>query len=337
MAKITISFLFIFLGISNVLISQDPVYSQFTAVPLHLNSAFTGLSPATKIGIIYRYEWPVWPDAYRSFSANFEQPFPEFNSGIGLSITSDDSGGGIFRMQQGMVTYSYEVNLNSESRMRLGLEAGWLQHGIRWNKLVFGNQIDPLTGPFSSGGEDLPDETTKTALDLGAGILFSSPKFYAGLSIKHLNRPQLSFLPYNQNLEEGWPARYTFQAGTEISLFSNNITKGRAFLSPNIMLIKQGPFTTVNGGAFWGLDNIFSGIWYRHTFENPDAVVFLTGYKIGGLSLGYSFDFVVSGLNRAKTGESHELGIVLNFADANGLQKKKAASDLNNCLKLFSF
>lgn len=337
MSKLTISFLFLFLWISKDLNAQDPVYSQFTAVPLHLNPAFTGLSPTTKIGFIYRYEWPVWPDAYRSFSVNFEQPIPDLNSGIGISMTSDESGGGIFRMQQGMITYSYEVYLNRESRMRLGLEAGWIQHGIRWNKLVFGNQIDPLTGPFSSGVEDLPDETAKTALDIGAGVLYSSPKFYAGLSIKHLNRPELSFLPFNQNLQDGWPARYTFQVGTEISLPSNNITKGRAFLSPNLMWIQQGSFTTVNGGAFWGLGNIYSGFWYRHTVQNSDAVVILTGYKMGSVTVGYSFDYVVSGLNRARTGGSHEIGIILNFADGVGYQKKKAALDLNNCLKLFSF
>jgi type IX secretion system PorP/SprF family membrane protein len=337
MSKITISFLFLFFGAINGLIAQDPVYSQFTAAPLHLNPAFAGLTPATKIGFIYRYEWPLWPDAYRSFSVNFEQPFPELNSGIGLSLTSDESGGGLFKMQQGLLVYSYEVNLNNESRIRLGLEAGFIQHGIQWSKLIFGNQIDPLTGPFASGVQDLPDQTAKTAMDLGAGILFSSPKFYAGLSIKHLNRPELSFLPFNPLLREGWPARYTFQAGTQISLPSNNISKGRAFLSPNVMLIRQGSFTTVNGGTFWGLGNIFSGIWYRHTIQNPDAVVFLTGYKVGALSIGYSFDLVVSGLNRARTAGSHEIGIIFNFADADGFQKKKAASDLNNCLKLFSF
>jgi hypothetical protein len=54
------------------------------------------------------------------------------------------------------------------------------------------------------------------------------------------------------------------------------------------------------------------GGWFRHNFQNPDAVVALVGLTYNNLRVGYSYDFTVSQVG-SKAGGAHEISFAWDF------------------------
>ena len=135
--------------------------------------------------------WPLWPKAYNTYSVSFDRYFEDYNSGFGLFLLADNAGDGILKTIRGSAVYSYKMYINSELQMKFGVEASFTQTRLDWDQLVFFDQLDP--GSTTPGGSLLPTEEVrpndlnKNYIDFSTGILLFSPKYYAGISLKHLN------------------------------------------------------------------------------------------------------------------------------------------------------
>lgn len=327
-------FFICFLGCVIVGKAQDPVFSQFYAAPLQLNPAFTGNTNAPHVAINYRNQWPSWPEAYVTYAASYDQFFESVNAGFGLSILSDAAAEGLLKNNKVAGYFSYKLQVADDFILKFGTEVAAVQTRLDWDRLVFLDQIDERTGPISPGGtpfpteEVRPDNTTNTYLDISAGLLAYTSSFYGGISIKHLNTPNESFLEVNNNLNNGLPLRLTLHAGGHITLREGGRKRGEIFVSPNLMFVKQSDLGQINGGAYVGMGPIFGGLWYRHTFGNPDAAIFLVGVEQGVFKIGYSYDYTLSSLGLGRSGGSHEVSLIMNFE---GPYKP----DYNDCLKIF--
>ena len=314
--------------------AQDPVFSQFYAAPLQLNPAFAGNTNAPHIAINYRNQWPAWPEAYVTYAASYDQFFESVNSGFGLMLLSDDAGAGLLKTNKIAGYFSYRVQVNDEFYLKLGTEVAAVQSRLDWDRLVFLDQIDERTGPISPGGtpfpteERRPDNTTNTYLDISAGLLAYTPSLYGGISIKHLNTPNESFLEVNNNLNNGLPLRLTLHGGGQITLRQGTRRQGATFITPNIMYVKQSDLNQINAGAYLGMGSLFGGVWFRHTFGNADAAIFLLGVEQGAFKIGYSYDYTLSSLGIGRSGGSHEVSLIINLE---GPYKQ----DYNDCLKIF--
>jgi type IX secretion system PorP/SprF family membrane protein len=319
------------------LLAQDPVFSQFFAAPLQLNPAFAGAAFAPRLNTNYRNQLPGWPNAYASFAAAYEQWLPGMNSGLGLMVTGDNAGNGIYRGTTISGTYSYQVQVADRLFFRLGAEAGIIQKRINWNRLVFGDQLDAATGATgqNQSGESIPLQLTQSALDASAGLLIFSSKFHAGISLRHLNSPDIQFLGVNPNLYTGIPMRMTIHGGLDFKILTYNKNAPASFLSPNMMYVSQGGFHQINAGFYTGLSHFFGGAWFRHTIGNADAAILLGGVRYGVTRIGYSYDFTVSSLANAGGGGSHEISFGINLGDSRDLNQKRSKADLNNCFKMF--
>ncbi|GJM34311.1 MAG: hypothetical protein DHS20C18_33120 [Saprospiraceae bacterium] len=324
--------------------AQDPVFSQFYAAPLHLNPAFAGVTYAPRITLNYRNQYPAWPNAYATYSAAYEQSVEQLNSGFGLVLMTDAAGDKVYKSTRISAIYGYQVRVNDVFGIKFGVEAGIIQTTVDWDRLTFGDQLDPITGPVDPGGnpqlsdEQRPESLNKNMFDVSAGLLVYSEQFYAGLSVKHLNTPDEDLLKVNENLSAGIPIRFTLHTGMEFVLERGNNRNSASFISPNIMFIKQGDFGQINGGAYAGAGKIFGGLWYRHTFSNPDAVIALVGFKEGIFRIGYSYDLTLSKLSSAPggTGGTHEISLSINFEDGQNFKRRRNASRYNDCFKMFN-
>ncbi len=321
--------------------AQDPVFSQFYAAPLQVNPAFAGISFAPRITVNYRNQWPGLNNAYVTYAATYEQSLEQLNSGIGLIVMTDNAGDGIYKVNRFSAIYGYQLKFSDGLHIKFGVQAGLIQNTVDWNKLVFGDQIDPITGPTGGGNPILsqeapPENLNKSSLDISTGLLVYGQNFYGGVAIKHLNSPDESLLGINENLNVGVPLRLTAHAGAEFTLERGNNRRAASFISPNVMFNKQGEFWQVNAGAYAGLDQIYLGLWYRHANSNPDAAIGLIGYRKGVLRIGYSYDFTISQLADASPGGTHEISLTLNLADSRQLQRARRASRYNNCFKMFN-
>lgn len=331
----------IFFGLLVSLNAQDPVFSQYYAAPLQMNPAFAGNTFAPRIALNYRNQWPGLGSPYVTYAASYEQLFEPLNSGIGISVLSDDAGNGIYQNTNFGLSYSYRLNISNDFFAKFGTEIGGTQTNLNWDKLIFADQIDRVSGATSSGGvptlsnEERPDDLSKIYLDLGAGFLFYSPKFYAGISAKHLNTPNESFINFNENLENGLPIRWSLHGGLQIQVQEGNRLQWPVFVAPSVNLVKQGDFGQVAIGSYVGFGMFFAGAWYRHAFSNPDAAIISAGAQMGIYKLGYSIDLTVSDLAMEGTGGSHEVSFIINFENSESLKRKRRTSQHNDCFRLF--
>ncbi len=312
--------------------AQDPVYSQFYNAPLQLNPAFTGAAYGSFVAVNYRNQWPDLK-AYETYSVSFDHYFPKLNSGFGLVALSDDSGDGTLKTTRFGGLYSYELKFGKDIQMKIGAEANIVQLRLDWDRLVFLDQLDRRYGATTPGGSTIPSQEIRPTnlsrryIDISTGLLLYNPQFYVGLSLKHLNTPDQSFIDDNI-AEDNLNIRMSLHGGYQIPLDYNK-RKVSSFITPNVLLVRQGDFSQINVGAYVGLESFFFGAWYRHAGSNADALIASTGVKFGKFKLGYSYDYTVSELSNG-TGGSHEFGLTMHLDDV-----YPKASKYNDCLSLF--
>ncbi len=329
MKKITLLFILLYMVFAAD--AQDAIFTQFYASPLQINPAFTGSTVAPRVALNYRDQWHNVPRAYSTYSVSYDQFIDAFNSGIGVTIMGDQAGDGVYQRNVANVTYAYRLQTRSDLTMKLGVDLGIGQTNIDWGRLVFLDMIDPINGSISGAAtqEVPPQAFNKSFLDFGAGFVAYTKSFYAGLALKHLNTPNISILDKNPTINTGLPIRYTFHAGYEMVYRQNRKNKPTAYLTPNILIAKQGPFGMVNLGVQGGINGLFGGIGFRHAFRNSDAILVNFGMQKGIFKMGYSHDITVNGL--PSTFGSHEVSLLLNFDELIDHSKPK----YNDCFRFF--
>jgi type IX secretion system PorP/SprF family membrane protein len=252
---------------------------------------------------------------------------------------SDDAGGGLIKTTSAVATYAYRIEVNNGLALKLGINAGFIQSKVDWNRLIFLDQLNPVTGAVDPAGnpnptnEIRPDQLSKTLFDVGAGLLAYSSTFYGGISIQHLTTPNEGYIQANTGLQQGLPLRLSLHGGAQFIVKEGNKRHAAAFISPNILFIKQGDQGQVNLGAYYSTGPVFAGGWYRHAFSNPDAVIGTVGFQYDVLKIGYSYDFTVSSL--AASGGAHEISLVLNLENSEKLKNRRYAERYNDCFKIF--
>ncbi|MEM9931817.1 MAG: PorP/SprF family type IX secretion system membrane protein, partial [Bacteroidota bacterium] len=172
--------------------AQDPVFSQFYAAPLRLNPAFAGIGTAPRIVANYRAQHTSYPSAYTTMAASYDQPIEGTPSAFGIRMMNDVQLDGAYKNTEFAVVYSYDVMIDRETHVRLGLAAGILSTALDYNSLVFGDVLDPVNGNTGAITAEQIAGVTKTSADFGAGVLFSARNFFGGVSFDHLNRPDES-------------------------------------------------------------------------------------------------------------------------------------------------
>lgn len=320
----------------NSVIAQDPIFSQYYNAPLQINPAFAGNTFAPTIHINSRIEWPSIEFAYKTHSLSVDRFFHDYNFGAGVLVTMDDSGNGIYKRFRLEGISSYRLKIDNQKFIKMGLGIAYGQNSLDWNKLVFGDMIDPVNGYQLPDGTSLPtdeirpDNLTINYVDLSAGILFYSKELFFGIGIKHANTPVNYYFDKENNVNRGLPVRFTAQIGGEVEISSNNIYNKR-FYSPNILFVNQSGINQLVFNNYIDLGSIFAGVGYRYNFVNSDAVLFSVGVSKQLLKISYSFDYTISQLSIG-SGGSHELGISVNFDKSTLFEAPYRYSD---CFNMF--
>jgi type IX secretion system PorP/SprF family membrane protein len=191
----------IFLFFTQVVKSQDPIYSQYYNAHLQLNSALAGNTNGPLFQLNYRNQWPLLDKIYTTYSVSYDQFVRRLNSGVGVQLLTDNAGDGTLRTTGLTGYYSYKLRVKKKSFIKGGMEIGYSHLGLDWSKLIFGDAIDPGSGHISPGGTPFPskeqnlENTSKNlAKHRGLALSFFNPEYYVGVSLKNLNTPDISFL-----------------------------------------------------------------------------------------------------------------------------------------------
>ncbi len=131
---------------------QDPQFTQFYANPLYLNPAFAGTARCPRVVLNYRNQWPALSGTFVTTSASYDQDVRGIMGGLGLLVTNDQAGKGTLTTTTASGIYSYTQAINRKFSIKVGFQATYFQKSLDWNKLTFGDMIDPQPGLH------LPDE-----------------------------------------------------------------------------------------------------------------------------------------------------------------------------------
>jgi type IX secretion system PorP/SprF family membrane protein len=285
-----------------LLLAQDPQFSQFYANPIYLNPAFAGAQRCPRVNLNYRNQWPALSGNFITYTASYDQHVDPIG-GLGLIVLNDKAGESTLTTTSVSGIYSYQLNVTREFSIRAGFQATYFQKKVDWDKLTFGDMIDPRYGFVYQTQEIRPNEN-RSFWDFSAGLLAYSNRFYGGISAHHLTEPQEFYIKEAPGSE--LPMKITAHAGAIIPLGGSR--DNSVYISPNVLYQQQRDFKQFNVGFYAAKAPLVGGIWYR----GQDSFIALVGLQQGIFKFGYSYDVTVSKLYNASAG-SHELSLGLLF------------------------
>ena len=305
MTKMRILLFFILIPI--LTFGRDPQFSQFYANPLYLSPSFSGLSDGNRVNLNWRNQWPEIQGKFITYSFSYDRDFPLFNSGLGILITRDQAGSGNLATTGAELQYSYEIFLQDIS-FRPALSFSYYQRSIDFWKLVFNDQLRP--GGNHPISIEVPPFDRIGWIDASTSLLTYSEKFWAGVTLHHLFRPNVSLYEWSDEGMSPLPIQYSFYGGLKFVKPGHLLRPLAESIQVAMHWKKQGDFQQLDIGMYWYKNPIVLGAWYRGIpgKRRSDAIVFLAGWKMEGISIGYSYDFTVSRLIGSTSG-SHEISL----------------------------
>ncbi|HPE85767.1 MAG: type IX secretion system membrane protein PorP/SprF [Bacteroidia bacterium] len=290
--------------------AQDASFSQFYASPMFLNPALTGSTWCGRLTLNYRNQWPSISGNFVNYNAAFDQSLDRINSGYGMMFNSDNMGDGAMKTSTISGLYSYHLQVAREVYLSAGFQATYIQTKLDWNKLVFGDMIDPVSGTIGSNTLETPPANLSLGyVDFSAGAFLSfKGKFYGGFAAHHLTTPDNGFYNLTDNQLQ---MKLTVHGGANF-IVGENAHNEPMVVSPNFLFQQQGEFHQLNMGCYVDYYPFVVGAWMRHNFENFDAAIVLVGFKHNNWKVGYSFDITMSDLSMA-SGGAHEISFAWEF------------------------
>jgi type IX secretion system PorP/SprF family membrane protein len=300
--------------------AQDPQFSQFFAAPILLNPAFTGnmefdckqKSGQVKAMLNSRNQWGNFrTDAFAADYFNKKKQI-----GLGVVFQSHRISGTRFMSNEVGIAGSYRLTVNDDWNFNSGLQLSLGSRSVGFNNLRFTDQFseDGYNGNITKDNE----QNTPVIFypDISTGGVIYNRTTWAGLSLHHLNRPNVSNL---QNIHR-LPVRISLHGGHTFWLNKSRLYssyKKEISVKPTVQIRNRGPFFMMDVGSYYTFEPIVVGLWYRgvplgkggaDNKPNQDAVVFMIGYKSNGIRFGYSYDLSMhrSGMYN---GGSHEISL----------------------------
>lgn len=264
---------------------QVPHYAQYMFNTQVLNPAFVGLKSDLNATLLSRGQWISVDGAPRTttFSLN-----TRLNSGFGLGgiVISDQIG--LLENTNVSLNVSYTIPTSQVGRLALGIKGGL---GFYNNDLASGITVD----------NEIYASTSGQFFDLGFGALYSTNKFYAGLSAMNIFESPMFFLDNSQSTIRGLErANYFLTGGTIFDISKYGDVK---FL-PSTM-IKYTPTLpiSIDLNANFRFNNIFEvGVSYRHQ-NSVSAMASVILYN--RIRLGYAYENYFT--NAVQNLNSHEI------------------------------
>jgi len=299
--------------------AQDPIFTQYFLIPETLNPGFTGFMETTYAGIIHREQWPELDLRIDTDYAFVNTWSDSMNSGLGISFLNQRENVTNYNFSQLNANYAYKVRLNDYWEFRPGIEAGFGLKSFAFQNLLLEDQINIRTGVINTSSMDPMLLNRKaTFFDVSAGMVFNTEKAWIGLSMKHLNRPNIAF-----SSEGNVPLNtfFSLSAGYEFLIIDYIDVlllpyETKFFLTSNYM--QQGRYNRLDLGASILFEKIFFG---ATAVTNPSkngangdlmtSVNLLTGLQYEHLRLGFSYDFNTTKIG--KTGGIYELSLTYQF------------------------
>lgn len=315
MKKIFIS-ICLFFSLSSIY-AQDPIFTQYFMIPESFNSSFAGAKEGPKAGIIHRTQWPRLNFSINTQFAYVDNWFEDLNSGIGISVLNHKETTTRYNFTQVNLNYALKFQINDNWFFRPSLSLGYGNKSFGFQDLLLGDQINISNGVINSTSIDpiLLNEKMNF-FDISTSLLLNNERSWVGLTLKHLNRPNIS-MAFNDN--NNLDMFLSIHSSIEFPLNTNFGRMGNEdslYLLTNFM--HQGEYNRfdigpqyVNGHLSFGLLAATNPIRTNPNSHFLTSLNAFVGLKYEGFKFGYSYDFSTSQIGR--TGGVYEISISYEF------------------------
>lgn len=297
--------------------AQDIHFTQFDAVPLVINPAFTGnFDGQFRAAAIYRNQWQSVTVPYVTYGASFDLPIVHDLThddylAAGAQLYKDQAGDANLSNFTGLLSVAYHkfLGYTQNKVLSVGLQGGYTQRSIDLSKLYFGDEY--VNGTFQPGISQeyhLGIGNTVSYYVVNAGISYAQSagdkfSFVVAAGANNLNQPNESF-EKKQNSEVGLSMRYTGQLGAIWT------TTDRFSLRPGLLFQNQATANeVVVGNEFHYLTgnpefpNYSTAVFLGGYYRTGDATMVTAGVEFKGFRIGVSYDYNVSTLKTASNGD----------------------------------
>ncbi len=265
---------------------QVQQFSQFQQTGLSYNPAFAGTDTFFTGFAIHRTQWVGINDAPRTYMLGLHAPSASQKMGFGGSLYTDVTGPTRRTGING--TYSYHIQVSSETKVSMGLTFGLTQFTIDGSQITLRDASDrALTNNIQS--ELKPDASF--------GVLWYGDRFYAGVSAAQILNNDLTLFAGDG---DGRMAVHYFLTGAYRFTISDLID-----VEPAVLVKYVDPLSPQIDVAARAIYN--RSIWLGGSYRSNAAAAIFAGYQVlEYLSIGYSFDFATSDIRNYSDG-THEI------------------------------
>jgi type IX secretion system PorP/SprF family membrane protein len=287
MKKLKITFLFLIFLIRYGFSQQDPISTQYMFNTMTFNPGVSGVSGMICATALTRQQWVGFKGApsTTSFSVNAPVKLFHVDSGVGLVVESDNAG---FNKNINLSgSYSYLMDVG-QGKLGIGLMLGMQNITLSpsW-QIPSGESHTP-----ASGDPLIPEnKESYVAFDASIGGYYKTDKYYAGLSVTHINEPKINFSKGVSYVSR----HYYLTAGYTIQLPSPSFE-----LLPSVFVFSDGKVTQA---AVNTLVRYNKKVWGGVSYRAGDAISGMIGVELyNGIRIGYAYDFPMSDIRKSTTG-----------------------------------
>lgn len=298
MKKILITYVASILSLASFS-QQQPMYGQYMFNMLNVNPAYAGNRDVGNLNFLVRRQWLGIDGAPATGSISYDKRIKDKNFSVGGQVFYDN----VFIQKRSGIQgfYAYSAPL-SKSTISLGMSFGVMNYNANYGR----------TNPFQSGDPALQRVVNAFLPTAGFGALWSSDKWYIGVSSPNLFKSYKSEVDGKSVSFAGKDGHYYVTGGYMFSL--NDLVSAK----PSLMV------KSVNGAPvqydlninFWFGDRIGIGTSYR----TLDAIIGIAELQLNPqFRIGYAYEQKIKIVNTS----SHELMLRYEFG---GLLGKKTLS-----------
>ena len=282
----------------------DAQVGQYMYLQPSYNPAAVGEGDLMRIYGSHRMDFVGIQDAPMTTYFSFSSPFVVGKTLHGAGVRFMNDKFGLFSNQSLYVEYAYKLKLGN-GVLSVGLDLGFMNLSFAVDSVDFAagqdeyhQDSDPVLENLTSGEKG----ASGMGFDMGLGVYYSAPRWWAGISYGHLTQPKIEWSDVTELAVRG--TMYVV-GGYKWQLKNRNW-----MLLPSAMLMTEFRGWDVNLTMLAQVQKRYRfGLGYRIA----GSVNLMFGMDIvSGLQLGYTYELPANGLIRESYG-SHEVYLSYGF------------------------
>lgn len=185
----------------------DMMMTNYAEALNYYNAAAIGTSDCLRVRVGGRWDRIGADPAPKSFMLTGDMPLPLLGNKLAAGVVAQRESIGLYRNITAGLQCGYKITTGRSSSVTLAVQAGIIDNEFQWSEREL---------PEGDAASDMPVEDERhSAVDLSLGAFYNSRHFWAGVSVTHLTRSQVTL-----DVDGDGDNAVTFNAGRKFYLMA---------------------------------------------------------------------------------------------------------------------